>query len=119
MATTISNGTDTLTPELVDGWEAAREGRTLLHTILGSNSPAVTLRASAPRTGTLRIVVGTDPSLAADIEAMLSAGSLLTLASTERAAVNMTFVVSGEVTTSLDGDTRSVWLIEAEFQEVA
>jgi len=119
MATTISDGTDTLTPELVDGWEATRAGRTILHTILGSNSPAATVRASAPRTGTLRVVVGTDPSLAADIEAMLSAGKLLTLASTERAAVNMTFVVSGQVTTSLDSETRSVWLIEAEFQEVA
>lgn len=116
MATTITNGTDTLTPTLIDGWEATREARTIVHQILGSNEPAVTLRPQGLRAGTLEIVVGTDASLAASIEEMLCAGELLALASTSQ-PVGMSFVVSGDVTTRLNA-TRKVWLISAEFQEV-
>lgn len=118
MATTISNGLDTLTPALVDGWEATREARTIVHDILGTNDAAVTLRPHKLRSGTLAIVVGTDPALAAALEAMLSAGDVLALASTEQTTVAMSFVVSGDVTLSLD-DTRMVWLLEVDFQEVA
>lgn len=118
MATTISNGTDTLTPKLINGWEATREARTIVHDILGTNEPAVTLRPQGHRTGKLEIVVGTDASLAASIESMLCAGDLLTLASTERPTLGMSFVVAGDVVTRLD-DTRQVWLIDAEFREVA
>ncbi len=117
MSTTISNGDDTLTPALVNGWEATREARTIVHDILGTNEPAVTLRPHKLRSGTLEIVVGTDAVLAAALDGMLSAGDVLTLASTEQ-PVGMAFVASGDVKLSLD-DTRMVWLIEVDFQEVA
>jgi hypothetical protein len=120
MGTTISNGTDTLTPELVDGWEPTREARTIVHTILGSNQGAVTLRPHALRSGTLAIVVGTDAAIATALESLLTAGDVLTLADTEQPTVNMSFVVSGRVEgPRLDDETREVWLIDAEFQEVA
>jgi hypothetical protein len=118
MATTISNSSDTLTPELVDGWEATRAARTVVHEILGSNEGAVTLRPHALRSGTLAIVVGTDAALAVALEGMLTAGDVLTLASSEQPTIAMSFVVHGDVSSRLD-DTRKVWLIDAEFQEVA
>ena len=120
MATTISNGTDTLTPELIDGWKPTREARTIVHAILGSNQGAVTLRPHALRSGTLAIVVGTDASLAAAIEGMLCSGDVLTLADNDQPLVGMSFVISGRVEgPRLDDDTREVWLIDADFQEVA
>lgn len=118
MATTISNGTDTLTPALVDGWDAERSARTIVHEILGTNEPAVTLRPHGLRTGTLTVVVGTSATLAGQLDDMLRAGDVLTLASTEQPSVGMTFVANGRIRTSLDA-TRKVWVIEAEFHEVA
>lgn len=117
MATTISNGTDTLTPDLVNGWEATREARTIVHDILGSSEGAVTLRPHKLRAGTLAIVVGTDAALAGDLEVMLCAGEVLTLESSDKPTIGMSFAVHGDVTSRLDA-TRKVWLIDADFQEV-
>lgn len=119
MSTTISNGTNTLTPRLVSGWKHTRESRSIVHDILGTSAPAVTLRPAALRSGTLLVVVGTDDNLVASMEGMFSAGDVLTIASTERPLVDMSFVAVGDVTVTLDDETRTVWTIEVDFQEVA
>lgn len=118
MSTTISDGTTTLTPILVDGYESKRESMTIVHTIIGSPEPAVTLRPASMRSGTLSVVVGASRSLALQFEAMLGAGRVCTIADTT-VDVAMSFVVVDELTVALDDTTRSVWVVSFDFQEVA
>lgn len=116
MTTTISDGTDTLTATVMDGYNATRQSRTVLHPILGSNAPAVSLREAALRSGTHRLMFQT-LTVAEDALAMLGSGYELTLADTDRANVAMTFVVSGDLRLELDDETRDLWVIEFEYQE--
>ncbi len=51
MATTITAGASVITPLLVEGFEAARSGGAIVHTILGRANPDVTLRPAGTRTG--------------------------------------------------------------------
>lgn len=53
--TTLTNGTATITPALVLGWETHRTSRTVLHDVLSRSDPEVVLRPSATRAGTLRL----------------------------------------------------------------
>ena len=61
----------------------------------------------------LTAISGTSATLAGQIDDMLRAGDVLTLASTEKPSVGMTFVANGRIRTSLDA-TRKVWVIEAK-----
>lgn len=117
MATTISDGTTTLTATVMDGYSATRRSRNVVRAILGSNAPAVSLRDAALRSGSHRLVFASQ-SVAAAALAMLSTGAELTLADTNHPAVGMTFVVpgDGDVTIELD-DTRRAWIVEFEYQE--
>lgn len=118
MATTITNGSDILTAALHLGYAATRRGRTVVHEILGSNEPAVTLRAAALRSGR-RELLFTDETIAAAAHEMLTAGDVITLADTDRPAVfNMTFVAR-DVELELDATTRRNWVLRFDFQEVA
>ena len=118
MTTTISSPSTTLTPALVDGYTSARTSGNIVHAILGSTEPAVTLRPAGMRAGKLRIVVGTSRALCQQFEQMLAGGTVLTISDTS-VDVGMSFVVVGEIEAQLDDDTRAVWIIEAGFQEVA
>ncbi|HTN57522.1 MAG TPA: hypothetical protein VL043_04590 [Protaetiibacter sp.] len=115
MASTISDGVTTVLLDAVDGFEGSSEARTIAHTTFAG--VAFTLRPAAPEAGVLTCVVESDAA-AAQLYEIARTGSVLTLA-TDRAGVGMDFaVVEGEVTRALD-DTRTVWVIEIPFQEVA
>jgi hypothetical protein len=117
MATTISNADDTLTPLLVEGWQSSRETGTVLHVVLGSNSPAVTVRPARLRTGTLR-TLWDDFTVACIVEQALAAGAVWTLADDDRPEIGMTFVVSGAVELELDDETRRIAWVSFEYTEV-
>lgn len=116
MTTTISDGVDTITASVMDGYSATRPTRNVVHAILGSNAPAVSLREAGLRTGTAQLVFELQ-AVAEDAAAMLASGLQLTLADTDRANVGMTFVLAGDLTVELDSDTRSVWVVSFDFQE--
>lgn len=118
MATTISDGTDTLTVTVMDGYSATRRGRNAVHSILGSNAPAVSLRAAGLRSGKHRLMF-TSQSVAEDAVAMLGTAAEITLADTDRANVGMTLVVpaDGEISLTLDDATRDLWIVEFDYQE--
>lgn len=119
MSSTISDGTTTITPAEVDGYDSARPSRNLVHDIIGTTEPAVTLRGAGLRTGTLSCVMGTDRALATQLEAMLSAPGVFTFATSDVADLGMSFIVAGDLHVQLDDDTRSVWIVAVPFQEVA
>lgn len=117
MATTISNGTTTLTPTIVDGWESVQATRNVIHDILGNTSPDVTLRPARMRTGTLKTVWETKAQAEAARQLHLTA-TVFTLTSDVITYITMQYVVAGAVTTTLFDDTRNAWTVDIEYQEV-
>jgi len=119
MATTIQ--ADTLGPytvTIMDGWNATRESRAIYHPILGfSPTAVVSLRPARPRSGTMSLVVA-EEWIANNIVLTVCAGLVCRLEDTDRPALNMNFVVVGDTTLELDDDTRDVWLITIDYQEV-
>lgn len=111
-----------VTPQLVDGWEASREVRNVVHTILNRPDPDVTLRASGLRSGRFRLLF---PEQADALTAFagLTDPHVFTITDPDVPAVDMTFVVAepggdAEATMTLDDETRSVWWVEVPFTEV-
>lgn len=118
MATIITHSTGVITPEIVNGFEAEREARTIVHTILGRSDPDITLRPFGLRTGTLKLVFATGAEAAAAVTA-LTFPQVLALSDPDVPQVAMSFVITeGSLAPKLDPQTRTVWLIDVPFQEV-
>lgn len=118
MSSTITHMTGTITPEVVNGFESARETRTIVHTVLGRPEPDITFRDPGLRSGTLTLVFATGAASAA-AEANLSIPQVLTLTDPDAPEVAMSFVVAGGmIDARLDLDTQTVWTLAVPFQEV-
>lgn len=116
--TTITHATGTITPNVVDGYEADIQARSIVHTIMGREDPDITTRPSGLRTGTLSLVFASRASAWAAIAA-LRIPQVLTLTDPDVPEVGMTFVVvGGAIRAQLDDVTRSAWTVEVPFQEV-
>jgi hypothetical protein len=115
--TVITHDTTTIEPVVVEGYESTREGRNVVHPIIGRAEPDVTLRPANLRTGTLRLVFDDeDASAAAELEH--ATGGVFAVVSTERATIEMSYVVAGEIVRGLDEDTSEDWIVTVEYQEV-
>lgn len=115
--TSISDGTTTLTPTLIDGYRSVRRAGNIVHPIIANAWPAVTLRPAKPRTGTLSmLVMSLSDALAMD--ALHSTESTLTLVDGDLPGLNMTYVASGDITVELDDRTRLRWWVRVDFQEI-
>lgn len=118
MATTITHSTGTILPTVVNGYEASRESRTIVHPILNRSNPDVTFRAPGLRRGSLVCVFATETAAVAAF-AVLSVPQVLTLSDTSAPSVAMSFVVAeGDLNVALDPETRVVWLVTVPFVEV-
>ncbi|WNM25245.1 hypothetical protein [Demequina capsici] len=118
MSTTVTDGVTTLTPILVTGWSSTRLARNVLHDIVGTEWPEVTLRPAAPRSGTLQLLCATLADGVA-MEAFHAQAKVLTLADPESAPLGMNYVASGRIDLDIDEDTRDKWIVSVEFKEVA
>lgn len=116
MTTTIANNLDVFTAVLVDGYSATRASRNILHPIIGLNTFAVSLRPSALRSGSLKVLF-TDEAIAGALLDALGEGVELTLDSSDRPAINMQFVATGDATLELDDETRDTWWVLFDWQE--
>ena len=117
MATTITDGTTTITPELVLGYEVSQESRNVVHTILGRSTPDITLRFTNLRTGTLQLLF-TSATDAEEARQLHINPIVFTLESTEIPEADMSYVVAGSISTVLEDETRKLWTISVDFQEV-
>lgn len=118
MSTIITHGAGTITPEVVDGYEAVRQARSIVHNIIGRPDPDVTFRPAGLRSGTLSLVFATSARAhaAASVLAVPGRFNLTDVAVPE---VSMAFVVAGgEISVQLDSATRTVWTVTIPFQEV-
>lgn len=119
VSTVITFAGGSVNPEVVDGYEARRPARTLVHPIMGRDDPDITYRPVGLRKGTLTLVFGTG-ALAAAAEDALIVPRVYTLTDPDVAEVGMQFVVAdGEIVRTLDLETQTVWLLEVPFQEVS
>jgi hypothetical protein len=117
MASIIYHADGSITPEVIEGFEASREARSIVHHVLGRSDPDITLRPAGMRTGTLTLVFA-DGAAAAAAEAALRVPQVLTLADPEVPEVAMPFVVTdGEIVQRIN-ESRKSWTLELPFQEV-
>jgi len=114
----ISNGTDEFSPLIVTRNDYSRPNRNILHAIIGSNEPAVTLRELGLRKGTMQLRVA---DAAAEVEAttILGSASVKTYTDSVTASESMSFVIDGDVRTSLDSVTLLRRVIEFDYAEVS
>lgn len=116
--TSIIHSTGVIVPQVVNGYEASREARTVVNAVLNRSNPDVTLRDPGPRSGSLALVFATE-NAAQDAFAVLGTRQVFTLADPDRLSIGMSFVVAdGDLTIGLDADTREVWIVTVPFVEV-
>jgi len=120
MTNTITGypGATTTTPELILDWETTQETRNVFHPILFSRSPAVTIRDTSLRAGTLNLFYTTEAA-AISCRELHSTKTYFSLTSTEIDEANIEkYVVAGAITAVLEDTTRKLWTISVEYQEV-
>lgn len=118
MATTITHSTGTIVPAVVNGYEASREAKTIVHGVLNRSNPDVTFRAPGLRVGQLRCIIATQAD-AITAFGILSLPQVFAITDPDTPAIGMSFVVAGgDLTIELDDETQSVWIITVPFAEV-
>lgn len=117
MATTVSNGTTTITVEGLDGWDSSRAGGNVIHPIVNSPAPSVSDRPASLRTGRHRFIV---PELedALELESMLAAIGTFTLNDSNVSAVAMTFKLAGRLAVYTDPGSSGKFVVDCEYAEV-
>ncbi|RZU64609.1 hypothetical protein EV379_0912 [Microterricola gilva] len=115
---TITDGTTTITPLLVLGYEATRQGRNIIHPIIGRPDPDVTLAPAALRTGTLSLLFKDEPT-AAGCMTMHAAAAVFTVDRDDLPGASMRYVVAGRIGVTLDPATLLRCVVTVDFQEVA
>ncbi|MEV8265965.1 hypothetical protein AB0P00_17645 [Microbacterium sp. NPDC077057] len=119
MSSSITHSTGTLTPELIDGYEAIRPTHTVVHDILNRPNPDITFRAPGLRRGQFRCLFP-EQADALSAFAVLSIPQVFAITDPEVDAIDMSFIVGeGDLSITLDEDTRDVWWITIPFVEVS
>jgi hypothetical protein len=116
MSSSFTAGTTTVQPTVIDGYEAVRVTRHVFQPILGVGLDAWTAPAGL-RSGTLT-AVSADRATAQSLADMLAGVLPVTFADSDVPALGMKFLGNGNIGVRLDDDTRSVWVVTVDFQEV-
>jgi hypothetical protein len=117
MATTLTNGSASIAPKQVLGFESTRTAGTKAHAVLGQSAPAVTFAPMGLRSGSLKLLVANlADALAA--EALHAQIGICHLIDTDLPLLNMNYVVNGSVTIALEEETRLFWTVSVDFQQV-
>lgn len=119
LSITFEGDTYTSTPLEVLGYQATFQGNNIFHQTLAGGLD-VTLVPASLRSGTLEFLFATE------FEALQCAyfhngvtGPLaVQLSDDELATVGMYYVLNGRVTVTLEDETRSLWKVSVDYQEV-
>lgn len=114
---TISNGTKTITPDLILGYETAQESRNIIHKIIGRPDPDVTLQPAALRNGQLSMFFLTGAAAVA-CQALHAGAAVFTLTAPELPSIAMRYVVDGTISPALVEPTTGRWTVSVDYQEV-
>ena len=119
MTTTISNGTTSTTPAVDMSAQQNRPVRNLVHPLIGSPVPDVTLRDPGARTGSLELVYATDDAARA-AESLHRTGGVFTLTDDQQPDRNMTYVLApGALSVRQELPYQHLWVLTVPYQEVA
>jgi len=117
MTSTITLGLQQVVPDLVVDVQTSVDVPTIVHRIIGRTDPDVTLQPAQLRSGTLQLLM-TDGLTAATAVAVLSTPGVATLTDTDVPAVNMAFVVTGQLDSQMDTQDMRRWTVTVPYQEV-
>lgn len=118
MASTVSDGTTTITPWFVKGYQAAQAGRNITHDVIGDPGGSVTLYAPSLRAGTLSLYFQSNADAEA-AKALHNQTATFTFADSDVTTAGMRYIVAGSgVQITLDEDSL-LWVVAISFQEVA
>lgn len=121
MSSSITHSTGTVTPELIDGYQATRPTRTIVHDIINRPHPDITFRPAGLRRGEFRCLFP-DQADALSAYAALSIPQVLAISDPDVPAIDMSFIVGPEgesLAIELDDETRDAWWIVVPFVEVS
>ncbi len=120
MTSQITGGASPVYPNMILGYESTRDGGSLVHPILGTSNPDVSLRPAKLRGGTLKLafLAESAESDSKSAEDQLSSATVFTLLDDDRTTVGMQFIVSGPIRRLLDPESRRAWTVEVEYTEV-
>lgn len=120
MAATITAETtlDEITADLVMSTTHAREMRTVIIDIPGSDEPYVSLERARLRSGRLELFFDDDEVAAERAEQIIAAGGTFTLVYPERLSWEMRFTPTGTLERQLDDETRNHWTVSFDYQEL-
>jgi hypothetical protein len=113
----ITDGATVTQPLTVDGYQSARQSRHVFNTVIGRAYPDVTLAPATQRRGTLRLVYTTEAAAAA-CERIHAGTAILTFTDSDLPTAGMTYVVDGSITRQLDPESRFLWTVTIDYQEV-
>lgn len=106
-----------ITPQLILGYETTRRVRTITHELLSTPENAVTLRAAGLRSGRIQYLFTTIAD-ALKCERFHAAAATITLNDADAFGL-MQYVPTGTLTVRLDPETRVMWTVETNFQELS
>lgn len=113
-----TNGAGSAIPQAVTGFEAEREARTDVHTLLDGTTGTV-YRTPALRAGSF-VMVFLSQAEAFAAHALLAQRCAFRYTTDNPAGFSMRFAVAGgRITLDRDRDVPSVWYVTAPFREVS
>lgn len=118
MTTTFTYGTDSFTPDMVDGWQQARPSRTREHPLISGGSD-FTHTPPGPRSVRPSLIFATEAdALAAEI--LFVTAPYVDVTSDERDVVAGRYVTAdgGSIELGLDPQTRRVFIVAVDLTEM-
>lgn len=108
----------TIMPDLVVGYSATYSTGNFIHDVIGSIAPVVTTNGSRLRKGTMTFLFTTEDG-ASDAVFFLRQSAAFQFSTTDLLNADMNFVISGDITITLDPESLTAWLVVFDFAEIA
>lgn len=110
----IDNYSAAVSPVLVTQYSATFTTKHLLHDVLGSATPDITLQPAGPRSGTMAALLDQERD-AARLFQMLQGTTVMFFTDDDTDTTGMTFVANGSVTLSTDDQDKKYWVVTFDY----
>lgn len=119
LSASISDGTNTITPQAIVGYQSTRASKNILHDVLGRGDADVTFQPTGLRTGTLTMLFGSQALALAGEVFYAATGGKFVYTDTDFSGLSMTHVPSGNIVVAYLDDTNGQgWTLAVDFTEV-
>ncbi|OII04316.1 carbohydrate binding domain-containing protein [Curtobacterium sp. MCBA15_008] len=104
-------------PSLVTQWAATSQPRHIVHDVLGTPWPNVTIQPAGPRSGTMSALFDSEDG-ANDFFTMLRGTNVITFSDTDTYSTAMVFLAQDNITMTPDDQDRRRWVVSFGYMEV-